>query len=110
MRNRPRRRSVYGAAGGEEGSDLNNESDWPALLKDYQAAVNNFASVSAAMTDALSAQYPLGIEFLDLIEAEGRVRDAVILTRIRLINLWRDSLDETKPLPFVGSPDRSDAG
>lgn len=89
---------------------MNNESDWPALLKDYQAAVNNFASLSAALTDALSAQYPLGVEFLDLIEAEERVRETVILTRIRLINLWRDSLDETKPLPFVGSTDRSDAG
>jgi hypothetical protein len=37
-----------------------------------------------------------------------RCREAVILTRIRLINLWRDSLDETKPLPFVRSTDRID--
>ena len=89
---------------------MGNESDWPELLKDYQAAVHNFESVSAALTDALSAQYALGVEFLDLIEAEERVRETVILTRVRLINLWRDSLDETKPLPEVGATDRADAG
>jgi hypothetical protein len=82
---------------------VGNESDWPTFLKDYQAAVSNFESVSAALTEALSAQYPLGTEFLDLIEAEERVRETVILTRIRLINLWRDSLDETTPLPFFRS-------
>lgn len=87
---------------------MRNESDWPTLLKDYQAAVTTFESLSAALTEALSGQYPLGAEFLDLIEAEERVRETVILTRIRLINLWRDSLDETKSLPFFKPPDHTD--
>ena len=90
------------------GRGVGDETDWPALLNHYQAAVKNFESVSAALTEALSAQYPLGGEFLDLIEAEERVRETVILTRIRLINLWRDSVDETKPLPFVSPTDRTD--
>jgi hypothetical protein len=89
---------------------MSNESGWPALLEDYQAAVKNFESVSAALTEALSAQHALGGEFLDLIEAEERARETVILTRIRLINLWRDSLAEAKPLPFVGPTDRADKG
>ena len=64
--------------------------------------------MSAALSEALSAQYPLGGEFLDLIEAEERVRETLILTRARLLNLWRDSVDETKPLPFVSPTDRAD--
>jgi hypothetical protein len=87
---------------------LGNESDWPALLEDYQAAVKNFESVSAALTAALSAQYPLDADFLELISVEERFRESVLLARIRLINRWRDSLDETQPLRVVKSPDRTD--
>ena len=84
-------------------------SDWPTLLKDYQAAVKNFESVSNALTATLSAGYPLDTDFLDLIAAEERIREAVILARVRLINRWRDSLEETSPLPVLPSRDRSDA-
>jgi hypothetical protein len=87
---------------------LGNESDWPALLSDYQDALKNFESVSAALYSALSAQYPLDADFLDLITVEERFRESVILARMRLINRWRDSLDETQPLRPIESPDRTD--
>ena len=89
---------------------MGNESDWPALLKDYHAAVKNFESVSAALTAALSARYPLDADFLDLVTAEERVRESVILARMRLINRWRDSLEETSPMQIIESLKRTDPG
>ena len=88
---------------------MGSESDWPELLKDYEAAVKNFESVSAALTATLSAQYPLDADFLDLIAAEERFRDTVILARMRLINRWRESLGETQPLRVIDLPDQTDA-
>jgi len=87
---------------------LGSESDWPELLKDYEAAVKNFESVSAALTATLSAQYPLDADFLDLIAAEERFRDTVILARMRLINRWRDSLDAADSLRVIELPDQTD--
>ena len=89
---------------------MGNESDWPALLKDYHAAVKNFESVSAALTAALSARYPLDADFLDLVTAEERIRETVILARMRLINRWRDSLEETSPMQIIESLNRTDPG
>ena len=89
---------------------MGNESDWPALLKDYHAAVKNFESVSAALTAALSARYPLDTDFLDLVTAEERLRETVILARMRLINRWRDSLEETSPMQIIESLKRTDPG
>jgi hypothetical protein len=86
---------------------LGNESDWPALLRDYHAAVKNFESVSAALMAALSARYPLDTDFLDLVTAEERTRD-VILARMRLINRWRDSVEETSPMRIIESANRTD--
>jgi hypothetical protein len=77
---------------------LSSESDWPALLQDYEAAVRNFESVSAALIAVLSAQYPPGADLLDLIAAEERSRESVVIARMRLIHLWRESLDEAHPL------------
>ena len=88
---------------------MDNESDWPTLLSDYQSAVKDFESVSAALTAALSGQYPLGVDFLDLIAAEERLRETLILARMRLLNRWRDSVDESRPLPLGSSVDRPDA-
>ena len=87
---------------------MGSESDWPALLKDYEAAVKNFESVSVALTAALSARYPLDADFLDLLATEERFRDTVILARMRLINRWRDSLGETQPLRVSELPDPPD--
>ena len=87
---------------------MGNESDWPALLQDYQAALKNFESVSAALTAALSAQYSLDADVLDLIAAEERLRETVILARMRLINRWRDSIGETHSLRVIDLPVRTD--
>ena len=89
---------------------MGNESDWPALLRDYHAAVKNFESVSAALMAALSARYPLDADFLDLVTAEERLRETVILARMRLINRWRDSLEETSPMQIIESLKRTDPG
>lgn len=86
---------------------MGNESDWPALLRDYHEAVKNFESVSAALMAALSARYPLDTDFLDLVTAEERVRETVILARMRLINRWRDSLEETSPMQIIDRTERS---
>ena len=88
---------------------MGNESDWPTLLKDYQAAVKNFESVSAALTSVLSAGYALDADFLDLVTAEERIRETVILARMRLINRWRDSVEETNPTKILPSQDHDDA-
>ena len=96
-------RSREGARG------LGNTSDWPTLLKDYQAAVKNFESVSAAVTAMLSARYPLDTDFLDLVTVEERLRETVLLARMRLINRWRDSVEETGPIQSPDSPDHDDA-
>lgn len=87
---------------------LEDRSDWPTLLKDYQAAVKNFESVSAAVTAMLSARYPLDTDFLDLVTVEERLRETVLLARIRLINRWRDSVEETNPIQSPPSPDHDD--
>lgn len=86
---------------------MGNESDWPALLRDYHEAVKNFESVSAALMAALSARYPLDTDFLDLVTAEERIRETVILARMRLINRWRDSLEETSPMQIIDRTERS---
>ena len=88
---------------------LGNESDWPTLLSDYQSAVKDFESVSAALTAALSGQYPLGADFMDLIRAEERLRETVILARVRLLNRWRDSVEETRPPIDVRPTDHTNA-
>ena len=84
-------------------------SDWPTLLKDYQEAAKNFESVTHALTAALSAGYRLDADFLDLVAAEERLRETVILARMRLINRWRESLDETNPMQILRPPHHNDA-
>jgi hypothetical protein len=104
-----RRSSVVVVKSGERELGLGNGLDWPTLLKDYQAAVKNFESVSAALTSMLSAPYPLDADFLDLVTAEERLRETVILARMRLINRWRDSVEETNPMQILPPPDHTDA-
>jgi hypothetical protein len=89
---------------------LGSETDWPTLLKDYQTAVKNFESASSALTAALSAGYPLDADFLALVTAEERTRETVILARMRLINRWRDSLqDYANPMQSPLPQDYTDA-
>jgi hypothetical protein len=81
---------------------LDTDTDWPALLADYQAALEEFERTSRALTAALlHAPGPNG-EGVALLAAETRARDAVVLTRMRLMNAWRDS-DSQMVVPSISN-------
>lgn len=65
--------------------------DWPALLSDYQATLEEFERVSKALTAALIDRESAAADLPALFAAESRARDAVVLSRMRLVNAWRDS-------------------
>jgi hypothetical protein len=84
--------------------------EWPGLLRDYETAIAGFDAVSRALTSALVGRS--GVEsasnedFGALIAAEERARETVILARIRIINLWRESGVEPPgfPAPMPTAP------
>ena len=73
------------------------DSEWPALLSDYQAAIAEFESASGALMGALTERNAADDNLRPLVDAEERARETVILARIRLINLWRVSGAEAQP-------------
>jgi hypothetical protein len=76
---------------------LDNKEEWRALLNHYEAAVAAFEQLSDLLRAAL-AHYPPTPEICELIAAEERARTQVTLSRARLMQHWRDSLDDTLPL------------
>jgi hypothetical protein len=74
------------------------DSEWPALLSDYQEAIAEFESASRALMGALTERNATDDNLRQLVVAEERAREAVILARMRLINLWRVSGAERPPL------------
>jgi hypothetical protein len=66
------------------------ESEWPVLLRDYEAAIADFERVSRALTSALTERSATG-DFRALVVAEESARESVVLARMRLMNLWRES-------------------
>jgi hypothetical protein len=79
-------------------------ADWPALLRDYEGAIAEFEGISRALTAVLSERNASDAEVRALIVAEERARERVVLARIRLINLWRETAGE---LDDVSSATRS---
>jgi hypothetical protein len=70
---------------------MSEDPDWPALLTDYEAALEVFERVTKALTVAmLRPGGPNGDERA-LLAAEAAARDAVVMTRMRLMNAWRDA-------------------
>ena len=65
--------------------------EWPALLRAYESAIAEFEGVSGALTDALNTRNSTDDDLRALIVAEERARETVVLARMRLINLWRES-------------------
>ena len=65
--------------------------EWPALLRAYDSAIAEFDGVSSALTGALNARNSTDDDLRALIVAEERARETVVLARMRLINLWRES-------------------
>jgi hypothetical protein len=80
---------------------MSADSTWPALLGDYQATIAEFEGASAALMGALTERNATDDDLRRLLEAEERARDAVILARMRLINLWRASGAEPGPLEIA---------
>jgi len=65
--------------------------DWPAFLADYQAALEEFERVTETLTLLLVDRTSTPEDFRGVFEAEANARDRVILTRIRLVNAWRET-------------------
>ena len=84
------------------------DSEWPALLRDYESAIAEFESVSRALTTSLNERNASNEDLRALVVAEERARETVVLARMRLINLWRDSGMEFQlpEFPLPGASDR----
>ena len=67
------------------------DPDWPALLTDYEAALEQFEAASRALTAALMRPGGPNGETGALLSAETIASDTVVLTRTRLMNAWRDA-------------------
>jgi len=84
------------------------DSEWPALLRDYESAIAEFERVSRALTTSLNERNASNDDLRALVVAEERARETVVLARMRLINLWRDSGMEFQlpEFPLPGASDR----
>jgi hypothetical protein len=67
------------------------DPEWPALLRGYETAIVQFEAVSRALTTALMERNGGDNDLSALVLAEERARETVVLARMRLINLWRES-------------------
>jgi hypothetical protein len=67
------------------------DSEWPAFLSDYQAAIAAFEDASRTLMAALTDRSATDADLGALLSAEEKTREAVLLARMRLINLWRES-------------------
>jgi hypothetical protein len=74
-------------------------TEWPALLRDYEGAIAEFEGVSRALMAVLAEHNASDDEVRGLVVAEERARETVVLARMRLINLWRESGLEHSMLP-----------
>ena len=81
--------------------------EWPEFLRAYQAAIAEFHRVSSALTTALTERSSAEDDFRALVMAEERARETVVLARMRLMNLWRESGAEfeRKELTVPAGPD-----
>ncbi len=84
---------------------MGTDPGWPALLADYETAVQEFAQVSRALTAALVDGKSSPEDVQALLAAEARTRDAVALMRMRLVNQWRSSQVDLGTLPLPSEND-----
>ena len=73
---------------------MEDHPEWPILLTDYEGALEEFERVTEALTAALVDPNSAADDFSELFAAETRARDAVVLSRMRLMNAWRDSFQQ----------------
>jgi hypothetical protein len=67
------------------------DPEWPMLLRDYEMSIAEFDSVSRALTAALIEGNAADADVGALAVAEETARETVVLLRMRLMNLWRES-------------------
>jgi len=70
---------------------MEDHPDWPALLEQYKAALEHFERASAALTAALVDRDTSADDLPALFAAEASARDVVVLARMRVVALWRES-------------------
>ena len=95
-------RNVYSLRG-FSGERTMGAEDWPALLTDYQAALDDFDRVTELMTLLLVDGTSTAEDFRGVFAAETKARDVVVLTRMRLINAWREDQPEVELAELLAS-------
>ena len=65
---------------------MSHETNWPARVQDYEAAIEELECVSRALKAALADRGPLQ-QYQRLIDAEAVARERVARIRVLLINL-----------------------
>ena len=86
---------------------MNDDPDWPALMTAYEAAIEEFERTSKALTAALLQPGGPNGDRSALLAAEARARDGVVLTRMRVMNAWRETDAPFGRLPGRAQPQKS---
>jgi len=60
------------------------------MLIDYHAAIDEFERVTQALTLLIVDRTSTPEDFRGMFAAEAKARDMVVLTRLRLLNAWRE--------------------
>ena len=69
---------------------MEDHPDWPALLQEYRVALEHFERATAALTAALVDRDTSTDDLRSLFAAEASARDGVVLSRMRIVALWRE--------------------
>ena len=80
---------------------MEDHPDWPALLEAYTAALERFERATSALTAALIDRDTSADDLPPLFAAEASARDAVVLARVRIMALWRESQASLDPLSIL---------
>jgi hypothetical protein len=79
------------------------DPDWPilVLLREYKRALTTFEQASSALTAALVDRDTSVDDLPPLFAAESTARDAVVLSRMRILTFWRQSQPSLDPLSVL---------
>ena len=84
---------------------MDTDSDWPilVLLREYKRALATFEQASNALTAALVDRDTSTDDLPALFTAESSARDAVVVSRMRILTFWRQSELDLDPLSVLHS-------
>ena len=90
---------------------MDTDSDWPVLvlLREYKRALATFEQASNALTAALVDRDTSTDDLPALFTAESSARDAVVVSRMRILTFWRQSELDLDPLSVLHSHSYSEA-